>query len=88
MPDSPEVLDALRDVVASRGWTLVAADEEAGTYRAELSGTIKREASSSTAAGLVVAIDSHTQRQLASAVEWPSSMPFIIHGVVEEDDLK
>ena len=58
MPDSRELLDALDDVVRSRGWQLCHTDKERGVYTAECpGGPAAITLSSASAGGLIQAID-------------------------------
>jgi hypothetical protein len=63
MADGPEVTDALRDVLAGKGWTLTSDGSFGSVYSAELVGpTIDPQVSSATAGGLVAAVDSWHER--------------------------
>jgi hypothetical protein len=88
MKTDPQVTAALESILQERGWTLVN-DGGNGTFAAELVGvTTDPMVATASPDGLIRAINAYEERQNSTKVGWPSSMPTIIVGTVEESDLK
>jgi len=86
--DPPEVLATLREMLAEKGWSLAHADAKQGVYRAERQGA---ELAASSAAGLVVSVNDHEDREARTSLEFLGGGPMIITGPVDveqEEDTK
>ena len=85
MPDSRELVDALDDVVRSRGWQLCHTDEESGVYTAERpGGPAAITLAGASAGGLIQAIDYYEAR---TTFKWSAGSPIISGRPLDAEDI-